>query len=420
MKLQIKYPRWCQPLNKPATYKGAYGGRGGGKSHYFAEQAILKSVNEKCRILCAREIQNSIKDSVKHLLEKKIDKLGLSSIFHITRDEIVCTLTGSRFIFRGLRDQNADTLKSVDDVKYCWVEEAQTISQHSLDILIPTIREDDSELWFSWNPRHKTDAIEQLLRFDAPSDSNVVEVQYTDNPFIPQVLLDKAEECRVKDPAKYMHVWGGGYSTITEGSYYAKEMGAVLNEGRLHEWDLEDCNDTNGVVTWWDLGRNDYTSIWFGKFVGDEIHIIDFYENRFEFVEHYIDYVNRKPYTYDHHYLPHDAKNKTISARKSAHEYVKLANMPVTVIPRTKSVLDDIDAVRRILPLCHFYKPNCERGTDHLMEYRRKQNATTGIFEENHVHDEASHAADAFRYLAVTHPLNKRDRTVQLSKVGGL
>lgn len=416
----ITFPEWSKPLVSPARYKGAKGGRGGGKSHFFGEYAILRAYESKRRILCAREIQNSIKDSVKHLLEKKIEKLGLSSFFHITRDEIVGK-NGSRFIFRGLRDQNADSLKSVEDVDYCWVEEAQTISQHSLDILTPTIfRKDDAEIWFSWNPRNKEDAVENLFTDDLP-DSVLVSVNYPDNPFLPEILRDEAEYCKRTDFAKYQHVWGGGYMTITEGSFYAKEMLAIHNEGRLCEWDLQDKNDHNGVCVAWDLGRNDYTSMWFYKIIGGgEVHIIDFYENRFEHIDHYIDILKEKPYNYDCQIMPHDAKNKHLEAIKSSYEYVRDAGFKVEVLKVTKSVLDDIEAVRRILPLCHFYKPNCERGTDHLMAYRRKQNATTGIYEETHVHDESSHAADAFRQLARKHPLNAKSRKVGRRTLGGL
>lgn len=371
----------------------------------------------------AREVQLSIKDSVKHLIEKKIDRVGLASRFHITQTEIKDLNTGSLFLFKGLKDYTADSIKSLEDIKYTWLEEAQVISEHSLEILKPTIlRVPGAELWFSWNPRNKTDAIE-TMRTDR--DSVIVECQYNDNPFLPPVLRDEAEKMRKISPAKYQHIWKGGYSTISEGSFYAKEMVAVQEEGRILGWDIKDTQDDQDVCCAWDLGRNDYTSIWFFKFVQnpvgeDEIHVIDYYENHFEHIEHYIDIVSNKPYNYRMHYLPHDARNKTISAKKSAYEYVKDAGLPVTVRPATKSVRDDIDGVKRILPLCYFMRSTTDTGIDHLMQYSRKKNSTTGIWEEAPLHDEASHGADAFRYLANEHPLNARSRKMVKAKLGGI
>lgn len=330
------------------------------------------------------------------------------------------------FMFKGLKDYTADSIKSLEDVKYCWVEEAQTISEHSLELLMPTIhRNDDTEVWFSWNPRNKADAVEQLLRIDPDPDAIVVECQYTDNPFIKPIFIKQAEKLKAKSPAKYKHVYKGGYSTINDGSFYAKEMVAVEEEGRICEWDLAEHQDDQNVMTAWDLGRNDYTSIWFFKFVnnphGDvEVHVIDYYENHFQFIDHYIDIVKSKPYSYEMHYLPHDAKSKTLSSKKSSYEYVKEAGLPVTVRPATKSVRDDIDGVKRILPLCYFMKSTTGRGTDHLMQYSRKKNASTGIWEESPMHDEASHGADAFRYLANEHPLNARSRKMKRANVGGV
>lgn len=426
MSLSVSFPAWSKPLIAPAPIKGAWGGRGGGKSHFFAEYAVLKAISSECRILCAREVQLSIKDSVKHLIEQKIKKFGLESRFHITKTEIKDTQTGSVFMFKGLKDQTADSVKSFEDVSFCWVEEAQTITEHSIEILMPTIlRNDGAEVWFSWNPRNKTDAVEQLLRIDPDPDAVVVNCNYTDNPFIKQILVDQALKLKEKSPAKYKHIYKGGYSTISEGSFYAKEMVAVEEEGRILDWDIEELQDDQDVCVWMDLGHNDYTSVGFGKFVQnpvgeDEVHVIDYYENHFEHINHYIDIIKSKPYHIKMVHMPHDAKNKTIAAKKSAYEYVKDSGLPVQVIPRTKSVRDDIDGVKRILPMTYFMKSTTGQLTDHLMQYSRKKNATTGIWEEQPVHDEASHGADMFRYLSGTHPLNARSRGVVVGNLGGV
>lgn len=215
--LQIKTPRKFVPLLKPARYKGAHGGRGSGKSHFFAEMLVEKALLEPgLRAVCLREVQKSLKNSVKLLVEDKIRGLGVSSQFEILEAE-VRTPGGGVIIFQGMQNHTADSIKSLEGFDIAWVEEAQSLSQRSLDLLRPTIRKPGSELWFSWNPAKPTDPVDVLLRGETPpKDAVVIEVNWQDNPWLPSELRADLEDDRRRAPDKYMHVWEGHYSLNSE------------------------------------------------------------------------------------------------------------------------------------------------------------------------------------------------------------
>ncbi|MEM9107215.1 MAG: PBSX family phage terminase large subunit, partial [Pseudomonadota bacterium] len=193
-----------------------------GKSHFFAGLLCLRAITEPTRVVCLREVQNSIKDSVKQLLEDKIQQFGVADCFAITQQEIRGP-NDSLITFRGLKDQNANSIKSLEGFDIAWVEEAQTVSQKSLDLLIPTIRAPDSEIWASWNPEKPTDPVDRLLRKQKPRDAAIVRANYPDNPFFPQVLRADMERDRKLDPAKHDHVWLGGYRNISDMQFIARE-----------------------------------------------------------------------------------------------------------------------------------------------------------------------------------------------------
>lgn len=214
--LQIPTPRVFVPLLRSARFKGARGGRGSGKSHFYAEQLVEEAVSEHIRAACLREIQNSIKESVKQLLEDKIDRLGVRDLFRITENEISGP-NDSLFIFKGLRNHTVSSIKSLEGFNRAWVEEAQTISQRSLDILTPTIRASGSELRFGWNPYSKKDPVEKFFRENAGDPDFVcVTANWRDNPFFPDELRADMLRDRLRDPDKYEHVWEGGYQSSSE------------------------------------------------------------------------------------------------------------------------------------------------------------------------------------------------------------
>lgn len=229
--LQIKTPKWALPLLKPMRYKGAYGGRGSGKSHFFGEMLIEEHImNPDQSSVCVREIQKSLNQSVKRLLEQKIVELNAGSYF-IVQDAVIKSAKGNGLIiFQGMQNHTADSIKSLEGYDRAWVEEAQSLSQRSLDLLRPTIRKPGSELWFSWNPNLATDPVDQLLRGESPPPNAVViEVNYSDNPWFPDVLKDEMEYDKRRDVDKYNHVWLGGYVNNTEAR--------VFKNWRIEEFD---------------------------------------------------------------------------------------------------------------------------------------------------------------------------------------
>jgi phage terminase large subunit len=212
----IEFPDYFADYFKPARFKGLHGGRGSGKSHCFGGLGVLKCAEiSGFRIVCVREVQRSIADSVKQLIEDKIEAYGLSGFFRITDAEIT-GLNGSKIIFRGMQNHTAASIKSLEGFDVAWVEEAQTISAKSLELLTPTIRKSGSELWFSWNPENESDPVDVLLRTDQPDGSIVKQVNWNDNPWFPPELRGDMERDKARDPDKYAHVWEGQYRGLSE------------------------------------------------------------------------------------------------------------------------------------------------------------------------------------------------------------
>jgi len=216
--LKIPTPEWALPLLQPARYKGAHGGRGSGKSHEFAQMVIeAHIIDANTSTVCVREFQKSLKQSVKRLLELKIEELGVGSYFEV-QDKLIKNRHGAGLIiFEGMQNHTADSIKSLEGFDRAWVEEAQSLSQRSLDMLRPTIRKPGSELWFTWNPREASDPIDALLRGSKPPpDAAVIEVNWQHNPWFPDVLRAEMEYDRNRDPDKYAHVWQGQYLQNSE------------------------------------------------------------------------------------------------------------------------------------------------------------------------------------------------------------
>ena len=231
--VNLKFAPKFQPLFKPKRYKVFHGGRGGAKSWEIARALVLLASSKKLRILCAREVQNTIKDSVHKLLRDQIESLGLMPWFTITDTSIRSSL-GSEFIFKGLR-YDVQGVKSTEGIDICWVEEGQTVSTDSWDVLIPTIRKPASEIWISFNPREETDPTYQRFVLNPPDDSIVVEVNYYDNPWLPDVLRKEMEYCKRVDYDAYLHIWCGKPKTISEAVIFSGKFGVEAFRDDLWE-----------------------------------------------------------------------------------------------------------------------------------------------------------------------------------------
>lgn len=424
--LRIKIPEKLAPLLKPARYKGAHGGRGGAKSHFFAEQAVYRCFVEPLRGVCIREVQESIKDSVKTLIESKIEKFGLTSFFDIQAGEIRGA-NGSLIIFRGMQSYNAENIKSLEGFDWAWVEEAQTLSDISLRLLRPTIRKEGSEIWFSWNPRHDTDAVDKFFRGPSkPADAIVVEVNWNDNPWFPDVLRKEKDEDYARDPEMADHVWGGNYEIVSEGAYYAKLIVQAEKEGRIGAYPYD---PRLPVATAWDLGIDDYTAIWFLQEDSERAQVIDYYETQNEFAadivanalpelfiappfdEKWIGW-NRDvslnelgretPFSYGQHYMPHDIRMREWgSGARSRVESIKQLGLKNVRKGAATNPDDRINAVRALMPRVRFNDtPRVQQGIKRLRRYRRKWNDNLQCYQKPE-HDENSHGADAFGEYAI-------------------
>lgn len=396
MDISLDLPEPFLELLDQHRYKVYYGGRGGGKSWAFADTLLINALQRPYRVLCARELQVSIGDSVHRLLSDRIETMGLSSLYEIQKASIIAC-NGSEFIFKGLK-HNATEIKSMEGIDVCWVEEAEKVSQSSWEILIPTIRKADSEIWVSFNTKHPTDATYRRFVFDPPPDSIVRKVSYYDNPYFPEVLERERLDMLRRDPEAYRHIWEGEFDTRYSGAVYAKQMAALQERGRITN--LVQHDQAYPVYTCWDLGYDDATAIWFYQCAPKEVLLIDYYENNLEGIKHYCDFLKARPYQYHSHYVPHDAAHHLQAAGgRSIMEQARELGVRMTMLPATTQQ-NGIEAVRKVLPACFFASGPCADGIEAMMSYHFDYSEDLGRFKSQPVHDWSSHACKAFELLA--------------------
>ncbi|MCJ8334625.1 MAG: PBSX family phage terminase large subunit [Epibacterium sp.] len=403
--LQIETAAVFAPLLEPRRYKGAYGGRGSGKSHFFAELIVeMAYATPGFRAVCIREVQNTIKESVRQLLIDKINKNGLSNFFQVLDGEIRGA-NGSLIIFKGMQHYSADGIKSLEGYDVAWVEEAQTLSQRSLDLLRPTIRKEGSEIWFSWNPENEDDPVDQFFRGQARGNAVLVKANWNDNPWLPDVLRAEKDEDYLADPEKAAHIWGGQYNIVTEGAYFARLLAEAEDQGRIGDFPYD---PEIPVDTAWDLGVDDYTAIWFFQRNGGKVRAIDYYEVSGEGAEWIVqEAIDAKPYKYGQHWLPHDVRVREWGggAKRRIDVLRGLGVSPIRVGVGLGPV-ERINASRALMPLVSFNKAATALGIKRLRNYRRKHNRSLDTYT-GPLHDENSHGADAFGEYAVNSPLVK-------------
>jgi phage terminase large subunit len=435
MTVELQVPEVFEPLLAPNRHKGAYGGRGGAKSHFFAGLLIFRCRSRKTRAVCIREVQNTIRDSVRQLLVDKIVSMGLEGFFEILETEIRGR-NGSLIVFRGMQAYNAANIKSLEDFDIAWVEEAQTLSAQSLKLLRPTIRKEGSELWYGWNPRHDTDPVDKFFR-DGNKRSNMVcvSVNWRDNPWFPSVLKQEMLDDYAADPEMAEHVWGGGYELITEASYYGRLIAHAEKEGRIGDYPYNPQGEP--LITSWDLGVDDYTAIVFWQVNGLIPTVVDFYEAGNIGVEitdyampeimaeadipkaaaQMIDLGRDVPFKYKLHMLPHDVK---VREWGSGGKQRTLTLMERGVKPLKVGVAanpaDRINAMRALLPHIRFNDtPRIRALLSHLRRYSRKFSETVGQYT-GELHDEHSHAADAAGEFAINFGLKQLPKPVDPPK----
>jgi phage terminase large subunit len=390
----IQFPSKLKPLFEPMRYKIMYGGRGGAKSWGVARALIIQAANEPLRILCAREVQKSMRDSVHRLLKDQINAMGYGHFFEVLDNEIRGK-NGSLMLFAGLASHTVDSIKSFEGVDRAWIEEGHGVSKKSWDTLIPTIRKPGSEIWVTLNPDMDTD--DTYVRFiAAPSDDTwLCEINWRDNPWFPAVLDAERQKAQRTDPDSYEHIWEGKPRRVAEGAIYRHEIDALFTDGRVMPVTYD---PSLPVHTVWDLGWNDSMTITFVQRGPQDVRILDYIEDSHRTLDWYIAQIEKRPYRWGTDYLPHDGRTRNFQTGKSTEEQLRLMGRRSVVVLAQTSIEEGIKAARLLFPRCYFDKLKTARLVECLKRYRRDIHTKTGQ-PTIPLHDEYSHGADNFRYI---------------------
>lgn len=406
--LDIPVAEVFEPLLSPARHKAAWGGRGSGKSYFFAGQLIKDSLYERGLLsVCIREVQKDLKDSSKRLIEKLLieHSLGEADGFKIFRDNIETPGDGI-IIFNGMQDHTAESIKSLEGFKRAWWEEAQAASKRSISLLTPTIRAAGSQLWWSWNARLKNDPVDVMFRGpEIPAGAVVVKANWRDNPwfFDSPELEQERQDCLRLQPDQYDHIWEGGYLTISEGAYFAKQLNEARQKKRIGRVSKDPLMQ---VRAFWDIGgtgsKADACAIWIAQFVGREIRVLDYYEAVGQELGTHLNWLRNNDYESALCVLPHDGDNHEKIIKITYEGAVRAAGFKTKVIPNQGrgAYMKRIEAARRLFPSIWFNEDTCQAGLDALGWYHEKidEKRNVGLGEEV---DWSNHGADAFGMMCI-------------------
>lgn len=401
--MRVELPeKMAQALFKPARYKVFHGGRGGAKTTNIARYYVTKGYSEIRKVICTREIQKSIQESVHAVLEQEIINLGLKDFYEIQKTTILGRWIRDRrteFLFAGLRS-NIASIKSIPGLTDGWVEEAQSASVTNIRTLDYTIREPNSELILSFNPDLEDDPIYKEYVINPPEDSIVVKMNWRDNPWFPDVLRKRKDELEKRNYQEYLHVWEGNPKQAVEGAIFAEDLRKAAEEHRLTKVPIQ-----SGVPVqlFYDLGQSDNTAIWFLQLVGMEFRFIDYYQASGHKIGHYMEVLLERGYNYDEHCLPHDATHEQLAAQSTIEQQIRNAirdnsklGKSVRIVPRIPKKALAIDAARNIFPQSVFDKERCADGLQCLRHAAFDRDIESGRISKEPKHDIWSHGVDAF------------------------
>lgn len=395
--LEIEIPEKFGFLFEPSRYKVARGGRGSCKSWSFARALLALGVAKKERILCTREVQNSIKDSVHKLLADQIALLGLGH-FYTVLEQAIRGRNGTEFIFSGLSSHTVESIKSFEGVTRVWVEEAKNVSKRSWDILLPTIRAEGSEIWVSYNPELESDETHARFTLNPPTDCINVEINYYDNPWFNDILEQERLDCMSRDPDSYPNIWEGKCLPAVAGAIYFKEVQLAETMGRITRVPYDPLLKVHVVF---DLGWNDNTAIIMAQRQASALYIIDYIEDSRRTLDSYSAELKTRQYNWGKLWLPHDGFAGSVAAKPPSDILTALG---WDVVPKHELAIlpleSGIQTARQTFGQVYFDKDKCGRLIESLKRYRRKINNQTQA-ETGPVHDEFSHGADCFRYLCI-------------------
>jgi len=396
--VKIDIPAAFKEFFQPARYKIYYGGRGSAKSWSAATALLIIGLQKPTRVVCAREFQNSMEESVHRLLADLVTSYKLPYVVEKYR---IYSANGTEFIFKGLSKQDAAAIKSLEGADICWVEEAQNVSSASWQNLIPTLRKDGSEIWVTFNPDVEGAPTYQRFVVNPPPGAIVRHVNWDKNPFFPKVLEAERIHMEHVDPVAYKNVWEGFPRTFSEGAFFREQLEQLDRDKRIGDVAYD---SSRRVYTFWDLGWDDSTAIWFVQPAGGTgFNIIDYWEGSNIALPDIVETVLRpKRYNYARHTIPHDGGHGNRQTGKSDRDVLEsLGISNVVVQERTNQKDRDVRNIRLVLPKCKFDIERCKGGLAALRAYRQEQDPKTGLW--GFKHDWSSHGVDAFRYFAVDH-----------------
>lgn len=415
--VQIQLPPKLLPVfTGEARYRGAYGGRGSGKSRSFAKMAALRAIQlaeggEKGIILCAREFMNTVEDSSFAEIKAAIlEEDWLRSYFDIG-ERFIRTKDGRiAFSFIGLH-HNLNSIKSKSRIRILWVDEAENISEIAWLKAIPSIREEGSEIWVTWNPERSNSATHKRFRLTQLSNAKIVELNWRDNPWFPKTLNEERLRDLEVRPEYYNHIWEGGFLTTLEGSYFLKEIQKAKEEQRIG---FVAADPLLRLQAFWDIGgtgaRADATSIWIAQFVGQEIRILDYYEAQGQPLAAHVAWLREKGYEKALMVLPHDGASCDRVFNTSFETALAEAGFECYVVRNqgAGAARMRIEAARRLFPKMWFHVEKTQAGIEALQWYHEKRDPIRGI-GLGPAHDWSSHAADAFGLMCILYeqPKNK-------------
>lgn len=403
--LKIATAKIFEPLlARGVRYRGAFGGRGSGKSHFFGELLVeLCQAERGTSAVCIREAQKTLAQSSKRLIESKIAGLGLGHRFKIFSDKIA-TPGGGVIIFRGMQDHTADSIKSLEGFRIAWVDEAQSLSARSLSLLRPTIRAKNSELWASWNPRRRSDAIDDFFRTKKPDGAVIVNANWRDNPWFPAVLEDERRTDLLLYSDRYEHVWEGDYIRAFEGAYFAPMLNEAKAQGRIGKVAADPLLPLRAFHDIGGSGANaDAYTIWIVQWVGQEIRILDYYESVGQVLAFHVNWMRERGYGRAINILPQDGVNENNIIGKKYADHWRDAGFSVEPPVKNQgkgAAMMRIEAVRRLGPKMWWNEATTEAGRDAVGFYHEKKDdvRNVGLGPE---HDWSSHAADALGLMAI-------------------
>lgn len=427
--LQIEVPPKLIPVfTGEARYRGAYGGRGSAKTRTFAKMAAVRGVMFAKAgvggiILCAREFMNSLDESSMAEVKAAIaSEPWLRANYEVGEKYIRTTCGRVEFKFAGLR-HNLESIKSKARVLILWVDEAEPVSEEAWQIATPTVREDVSEIWVTWNPKRRSSATHKRFRLNPPTGAKIVEMNYTDNPWFPAVLEQERQDDLSLRPDSYAHVWEGDFASVITGAYFAAHLVTAKKEGRIGRVVKDPLLS---VRSYHDIGgsgaKADAYTIWIVQFVGQEVRVLDYYESVGQTLDFHAKWMRERGWSDALVYLPHDGTNENNVTGKKYRDHWEDAGFTVHVIPNQGkgAAAQRVEAVRRLFPQIWFNEDTTEAGREALAWYHEKRDdkREVGLGPE---HDWSSHGADGFGLMAVAYepPGNKIASAQLIRKLTG-